>query len=298
MSTLIEELTAIKAVEDKLTANKVANFAYTDHAYNNPLTEADGVETYDVDNEQNIPVANASILKVNTTILTKGWRAQASAITRMLMNHFLGRTSYNLNKINDLFSLFLTKLMAYIGQPNGLATLDANGKVTGLDNVVNTGDTATPTEDSTDKFTAGGAYTLQQAVNGKAPTNHASASTTYGVASSDNYGHVRLSGKLRLLDTAVSSSINTLFIANNVIVARNYTGSSASFTVTKSGIIHGSSTYYYTLLKNGASPEIGSFTLTTSASQTTDSKVFTVPANSVLIIHGWNEYDFSFVQDS
>ena len=43
MSTLMEELTAIKAVEDKLTANKVANFAYTNHAYENPLTEADGV---------------------------------------------------------------------------------------------------------------------------------------------------------------------------------------------------------------------------------------------------------------
>ncbi len=129
MSTLMEELTAIKAVEDKLTANKVANFAYTDHAYNNPLTEADGVETYNVDNEQNIPVANASILKVNTTVLTKGWRAQASAITRMLMNHFLGRCSYNLNKVNDLFSLLLTKLMAFMGVANGLATLDANGRI-------------------------------------------------------------------------------------------------------------------------------------------------------------------------
>ena len=127
MSTLIEELTAIKAVEDKLTSNKVANFAYTDHAYNNPLTEADGVEAYDPDAEQNIPVGNANILKVNTTILTKGWRAQASAITRMLMNHFLGRVSYNLNKINDLFSLLLTKIMAYLGQPNGIATLDNNG---------------------------------------------------------------------------------------------------------------------------------------------------------------------------
>ena len=54
----------------------------------------------------------------------------ASAITRMLMNHFLGRCSYNLNKINDHFSALLTKLIAYIGQPNGLATLDSNGYVT------------------------------------------------------------------------------------------------------------------------------------------------------------------------
>ena len=129
MSTLMEELTAIKAVEDKLTANKVANFAYTEHAYDNPLTEADGVETYDVDAEQNIPVANASVMKVNPTILTKGWRAQASSITRMLMNHFLGRCSYNLNKLNDLFSLLLTKIMAFMGQPNGIALLDSNGRL-------------------------------------------------------------------------------------------------------------------------------------------------------------------------
>lgn len=169
MSTLMEELTAIKAVEDKLTANKVANFAYTDHAYNNPLTEADGVASYDPDAEQNIPNSNATTLQVNSTVLTKGWRAQASSITRMLMNHFLGRCSYNLNKINDLFSTLLAKLMAYIGAPNGLATLDENGHVPSeqvnitreslsINNVINTGDSNTPTKDGTDKFTTGGAY--------------------------------------------------------------------------------------------------------------------------------------------
>ncbi len=169
MSTLMEELTAIKAVEDKLTANKVANFAYTDHAYNNPLTEADGVASYDPDAEQNIPNSNATTLQVNSTVLTKGWRAQASSITRMLMNHFLGRCSYNLNKINDLFSTLLVKLMAYMGVANGLATLDENGHVPSeqvnvtreslsINNVINTGDSNTPTKDGTDKFTTGGAY--------------------------------------------------------------------------------------------------------------------------------------------
>lgn len=188
MSTLMDELTAIKAVEDKLTANKVANFAYTDHAYNNPLTEADGVASYDPDAEQNIPNANASTLQVNSTILTKGWRAQASSITRMLMNHFLGRCSYNLNKINDLFSTLLTKLMAYMETPNGLATLNSEGKVVALNNVVNTGDSATPTENGTDKFTTGGAYALQQAC---APKDHSSTTTDYGVATDTKYGHVK-----------------------------------------------------------------------------------------------------------
>jgi len=37
----------------------------------------------------------------------------------------------------------------------------------GLGSVVNTGDSATPAENGTDKFTTGGAFTLQQAINGK-----------------------------------------------------------------------------------------------------------------------------------
>ena len=222
MSTLMEELTAIKDVEDKLTANKVANFAYTDHAYNNPLTEADGVESYDADAEQNIPLANASVLNVNSTVLTKGWRAQASSITRMLMNHFLGRCSYNLNKINDLFSAFLTKLMAYMGEPNGLATLDEDGYVyktqlslskgdIGLGNVVNTGDSATPTEDGTDKFTTGGAYALAQSIAQSisecAPKNHASSSDQYGVASTQNFGHVKIDPATLLWEKTITDDV-------------------------------------------------------------------------------------------
>ena len=211
MSTLMEELTAIKAVEDKLTANKVANFAYTDHAYNNPLTEADGVETYDVDNEQNIPVANASILKVNTTILTKGWRAQASAITRMLMNHFLGRCSYNLNKVNDLFSLLLTKLMAFLGSANGIATLDTNGVLT----LTQLPKTSTPTDGSEVAFTAGGAYTLATAIDGKAPRDHASQLTGFGKATDMLYGHVKLASKYFQVTNVGAITSETGFAVEN-----------------------------------------------------------------------------------
>jgi hypothetical protein len=216
MATLAEELTALKTEEDKITGNKVANFSYDDYAYEH--NDANGVDTYNVDNHQNIPNGTANILKVNATILTKGWRAQASAITRMLMNHFLGRCSYNLNKVNDHFSALLAKLIAYLGSANGIATLDSNGYVptgqlsptgvvktvnshapssgnvnvsksdVGLGSVVNTGDSATPVEGGTTKFTTGGAYTE---LAKKAPNNHASSSTTYGVASASNYGHVK-----------------------------------------------------------------------------------------------------------
>lgn len=129
MGTLNEDLTAIKAVEDKLTANQVAKFAYTQHAYDNPLTEADGVTTFNPENPQNIPLGRADILKVNPSVLQYGWRAQASAITRMLMNHFLGRVSYNLNKINDNMSSLLTTVLSHLGTANGIATLDADGRI-------------------------------------------------------------------------------------------------------------------------------------------------------------------------
>ena len=127
MATLKDEIEAIKRLQDGIVKNKVVNFAYTDEAYTK--NDADGVEIYDVNQSQNIPVPNPDVLKVNPTVLTKGYRAQASSVTRMLMNHFFGRTSYNLNKVNDFFLSLLTKLSAYLGKANGIATLDSNVKV-------------------------------------------------------------------------------------------------------------------------------------------------------------------------
>ena len=127
MGTLNEDLSAIKAVEDTIIVNKVANFAYTDEAY--AQNDANGVTEYNVDNAQNIPTADPSVLKVNDTVLSKGYRAQASSITRMLMNHFLGRLSYNVNKVNDGFSNLVATLIAHRGTADGFATLDANGRI-------------------------------------------------------------------------------------------------------------------------------------------------------------------------
>ena len=127
MSTLNEDLSAIKEVEDKIIANKVARFAYTDEAYT--TNDANGVAEYNVNNAQNIPTADASVLKVNETVLSKGYRAQASSITRMLVNHFFGRMSYILNKVNDNVSNLIATLIGHRGTANGFATLDASGRV-------------------------------------------------------------------------------------------------------------------------------------------------------------------------
>ena len=127
MGTINADVSAIKTIQDGLVNNKVARFSYTQKAYTDNIV--DGVDTYNVNNEQNIPNGTAAIMKVNDTIINKGYRAQASSITRMLMNHFLGRISYNLNKVNDNMKSLIDSLNSHLGTANGIATLDADAKV-------------------------------------------------------------------------------------------------------------------------------------------------------------------------
>ena len=120
MGTINEDVSAIKTIQDGLVKNKVARFSYTQKAYTDNIV--DGVDTYNVNNEQNIPNGTAAIMKVNDTIINKGYRAQASSITRMLMNHFLGRISYNLNKVNDnMKSLIDSKYFKYDVSHNNIS---------------------------------------------------------------------------------------------------------------------------------------------------------------------------------
>lgn len=127
MSTLAEDLAEIKTQEEKITRNKVARFAYTEDAYVD--NDADGVESFDITKDNNIPLGTAEIMKVNSTVVDRGFRSQASSITRMLMNHFLGRISYNLNKVNDFFHSAISSIYSHLGTANGIATLDENGRI-------------------------------------------------------------------------------------------------------------------------------------------------------------------------
>lgn len=124
---IAQDLNTLKTKEQGLTQNKVSRFAYTQNAYDNDTVT--GVSDYVPSRDMNVPLGTAEIMKVNPTIPDKGWRAQASALTRMLMNHFLGRISYNLNKIHDNFLSFLTSLQGSLGTANGIATLDENGRI-------------------------------------------------------------------------------------------------------------------------------------------------------------------------
>ena len=125
-----DEILTLKNKEGTLAGNKVCNFAYDDTAFEDDTTTgANGVTTYNYNNHNNIPVKDPTVLKTNPTIISKGFRSQVSVLPRMLLNHIFGRVSYNLNKTVDTFNSLLSNLYNYIGQPNGLATLDNTGRL-------------------------------------------------------------------------------------------------------------------------------------------------------------------------
>ena len=132
MDLLNDKINTLLAITGKLADNPVAPLCYDSTALGSAddVGTPDGVASYDVASHQNIPLAVASILKVNDTVLTKGYRSKASAITRMLLNHFFGRTSFNLNKLIAQLNSFFTFLKGSIVNPEttyGFASLDANG---------------------------------------------------------------------------------------------------------------------------------------------------------------------------
>lgn len=125
--SLLSDLTDLEEKEGTLTDNKVINFSYNQASYVND--DADGVEAYDFENDNNIPVGEARILALNETVCNKGLRSKASSLSRMAVNHFFGRVSYNLNKTVDVLNALLTALKSFLGQPYGFATLDSAGRI-------------------------------------------------------------------------------------------------------------------------------------------------------------------------
>lgn len=140
----------------------------------------------------------------------------------------------------------------------------------GLGDVVNTGDSATPVSGGTTKFTTGGAYTE---LAKKAPTNHASTGTGYGVADATNYGHVKkglnLGGQYVNVSSAMDidiSSIGMCYFYNSsstnnrcrlynrtgdkVIYFEIATNSGYSVTEATSGVLNNGSSHSFTVKSN------------------------------------------------
>jgi len=102
----------MQTIVDGLDNNRVANFSYTDNAFNN--NDVDGVAGFSTSVENNIP--DAANTELNQTILNRGAREQVSSIPRGALNHFWGRTSYNLNKLVQVvkrFFRYIAKIFAH-----------------------------------------------------------------------------------------------------------------------------------------------------------------------------------------
>lgn len=131
-------LDTLNTIETGINNNKVVKFAYTQDAYDD--NDVNGVTEYDVENENNIPTSAPEVIKVNETVISKGFRNKASSLTRMLMNHMFGRVSYNLNKIHDNFQSLLTVLrQGFHPVYFGTCDTEAGGSViaTGISTTIN-----------------------------------------------------------------------------------------------------------------------------------------------------------------
>jgi hypothetical protein len=94
------DLKLISRIIKKLDENKVSRFAYTDAAFEENNIE--GTEIFDVSSSNNIPLATDMAEK----LLDTGMRAQGASIKRESWNHFIGRMSYNINKLVQKVSQF------------------------------------------------------------------------------------------------------------------------------------------------------------------------------------------------
>ena len=107
-----EQVTNSLNSETKLTLEngRVARFSYDEQALTND--EVAGHSDYDYNRNNNIPTPD--VLQMSPTILSKGLRSQASSFTRMGVNHFFGRCSYNINKLASHLKDFFTLFKAFI----------------------------------------------------------------------------------------------------------------------------------------------------------------------------------------
>jgi hypothetical protein len=91
-----------------LDGNRVANFSYTDAAFDGDVVA--GSDVFNVSADMNVPTKNGT--DYNPTVLAKGARTQAASIPKNGLNHFFGRISYNLNKLVQKMVSFVSIFMS------------------------------------------------------------------------------------------------------------------------------------------------------------------------------------------
>jgi len=120
---LLDVFTQLTAKLTSLKSNKVVSFAYTQDAY-----VTDVVATNE-NKGNSIPEATEEATATNTRVLTKGERSQSASLARNLINHFFGRSSFNLNKVIDTVQVLVALIQDSLQNGTGIASLGSNGRV-------------------------------------------------------------------------------------------------------------------------------------------------------------------------
>jgi hypothetical protein len=102
------DLRLIQHIARELDENPVDRLGYTEDAFKND--SIGGVDVYDKNAEQNIPRE----ADYNASVKDKGIRSQAGSIPRKSWNHYVGRLSFNLNKLVQKISTFFSFLAAWM----------------------------------------------------------------------------------------------------------------------------------------------------------------------------------------
>lgn len=125
--SISSDLTSIKTRANGLKSNRITRLAYDQTAYNNNSVASP--EHYDWAQHNNIPPQTIADMKMTSQQIEKGFRLRFPILNKYFFNAFFGRVSYNLNKLTDFFYSAVDALINALGAPNGLATLDANGRL-------------------------------------------------------------------------------------------------------------------------------------------------------------------------
>ena len=125
--SLETELQNIQTDVSLLKNNKVSRFAYDSTAYMS--NSANSPQYYSWAQHNNIPSDSLDDTKISDVQRDKGFRVKQPVLSKLFIDHFFGRASYNLNKVIDFVESFLAKVGSNLGVSNGLATLDSSRRI-------------------------------------------------------------------------------------------------------------------------------------------------------------------------
>ncbi len=183
LQEMLDYINSNKELIDEITTQKISYTDIVDNLVTNepgrPLSAAQGV----------VLKGLIDALQSAANIEHSGIREELQTLTNRI-NAILDSDDTTLDELSEI--------VAYIKNNKTLIDAITTSKVSVSDivNDLTTNIANRPLSAAQGVVLKGLIDTLQTAVNGKAPTSHASTATTYGTGSGTNYGHVKLSDSI------------------------------------------------------------------------------------------------------